>query len=135
MLATEFTMTPKLQKSSSSLPSPPPSAPESVADTGASNNHTTGVGTLTYASPEQLEGKEYDEKVDIWSLAIVFFELCYPMSTEMERTSVVGSLRRGVFPEGFQQTHPEEAAMIQWLMHVDPRMRPTAMVSCDEYFL
>jgi len=33
------------------------------------------VGTITYASPEVLTGEEYTEKIDIWSLGVIFFIL------------------------------------------------------------
>ena len=36
------------------------------------------AGTTIYMAPEQLLlGKFYDEKVDIWALAVCFLELCY----------------------------------------------------------
>jgi serine/threonine protein kinase len=43
---------------------------------------TAGVGTRSYASPEQMKGgSEYDSSTDIYSLGIILFELCYPMYT------------------------------------------------------
>lgn len=33
---------------------------------------TRGIGTPTYASPEQLRSKQYDYKTDIYSLGISF---------------------------------------------------------------
>jgi serine/threonine protein kinase len=43
---------------------------------------TAGVGTRSYASPEQMKGgSEYDSSTDIFSLGIILFELCYPMTT------------------------------------------------------
>jgi len=35
----------------------------------------TTMGTLAYSSPEQLTGRPYDERSEIWSLGIVLFEL------------------------------------------------------------
>jgi serine/threonine protein kinase len=35
----------------------------------------TFVGTLTYMSPERMEGKNYTYPSDIWSLGMVAFEM------------------------------------------------------------
>ena len=55
--------------------------------TGAENysyngDITAGVGTRSYASPEQMKGgSDYDSSTDIYSLGIILFELCFPMYT------------------------------------------------------
>ena len=36
---------------------------------------TKGIGTLYYSSPEILKGNNYDNKVDIWSLGCIIYEL------------------------------------------------------------
>merc|ERR1719330_675529 len=40
-----------------------------------SSCYTRGVGTWAYASPECLRNEKYDEKVDIFSLGCVLFEM------------------------------------------------------------
>jgi len=46
-----------------------------------SNLLSARVGTPFYLSPEQREEKGYDEKVDIYSLGLILFELCHNFST------------------------------------------------------
>jgi aurora kinase len=36
---------------------------------------TTYCGTFDYASPEIIEGKDYDQNVDLWSLGVMTFEM------------------------------------------------------------
>lgn len=64
----------------------------------------TQAGTLLYSSPEQVIGKDYDGKVDIWALGVIFMQLATLCTTEkflllfqayinarMQNTSVLGS--------------------------------------------
>jgi len=89
---------------------------------------TIGVGTRTYASPEQLAipPQPYNEKVDIYSLGIILFELFQPFSTGMERAYALDKLKRGVFPDGFLELYPKISALILWMMDKNPECRPTS---------
>ena len=51
---------------------------------------TEDIGTSSYQAPE-LKTKKYDKRVDIYSLGVIFFELCYPALTKctvMEKAEV-----------------------------------------------
>ncbi len=71
---------------------------------------TGQVGTALYVAPE-LSAKTakaiYNQKVDIYSLGIIFFEMTYkPLTTGMERVKVLLNLRSKeiVFPPDIPET-------------------------------
>ncbi|CAF0743751.1 unnamed protein product [Rotaria sordida] len=92
---------------------------------------STPVGTTFYIAPELLTGQRIapTEKVDIYSLGITFFEMCYPFNTSMERAKILCELRRPEIhvPNHFRQKsfsrHYE--LVIQMLNH-EPDKRPSA---------
>ena len=51
-------------------------------------SHRGQVGTWLYMPPEQRAGRSYDEKVDIYALGVIFFELHCPFSTPQHRSQV-----------------------------------------------
>lgn len=42
------------------------------------SKHTDCVGTHLYMSPEQMEGRPYTHKVDLYTLGIILFEMLTP---------------------------------------------------------
>lgn len=96
-------------------------------------NRTSGVGTRTYAAPEQLAtpSYNYDEKADIYSLGIILFELYNPFSSAMERAIAIDQLKKGIFPDKFSQMYPVEKQVISSMMNPDPCLRPTALEILD----
>ncbi|KAH9514286.1 Eukaryotic translation initiation factor 2 alpha kinase 4, partial [Bulinus truncatus] len=96
-------------------------------------NLTGRVGTALYVSPEIMNGMgkvHYDQKVDIYSLGIIFFEMCYKsLSTGMERVRIINSLRQPEvnLPEDFKSDGLNcQAKIIRWLLNHEPSMRPTS---------
>lgn len=104
------------------------------------DDHTTALGTFTYASPEQLgytwnraNGKasnivksaKYSIQSDIFALGIILLELCYPCSTMMERSQVLTAVRHGVVPQSALQQFPDEMALVLRMTATDPAERPT----------
>uniref|UniRef100_A0A8C8RLK2 eIF-2-alpha kinase GCN2 n=1 Tax=Pelusios castaneus TaxID=367368 RepID=A0A8C8RLK2_9SAUR len=98
-----------------------------------SSNLTGMVGTALYVSPE-VQGNTkstYNQKVDLFSLGIIFFEMSYyPMSTASERIFVLSQLRLPTieFPKDFDEVkHEKQRFVITWLLSHDPATRPTAV--------
>uniref|UniRef100_A0A669B3K3 eIF-2-alpha kinase GCN2 n=1 Tax=Oreochromis niloticus TaxID=8128 RepID=A0A669B3K3_ORENI len=95
-------------------------------------NMTGMVGTALYVSPE-VQGNTkatYNQKVDLFSLGIILFEMSYrPMTTGAERITVLSQLREEpiIFPEDFTlREQGTQKRVIEWLLKHDPALRPTA---------
>ncbi|XP_060076346.1 eIF-2-alpha kinase GCN2-like [Ylistrum balloti] len=98
------------------------------------DGHLTGkVGTALYVSPEMMTGESkiiYSQKVDMYSMGIIFFEMCYkPLPTGMERVKILSNLRlpEVKFPDDYDQVNFEnQTNIIKWLLNHDPSKRPTS---------
>ncbi|GMF55976.1 unnamed protein product [Phytophthora fragariaefolia] len=94
-----------------------------------SNEVTAGVGTYLYASPEQVAGKKYNAKTDIYSLGMILFELCHErFGTTMERYITLRNARDSKFPGDLRAAKrcPEIVDMLRKLLSHDSSTRPTA---------
>lgn len=92
---------------------------------------TSEVGTTLYVANEVMNKniKTYNEKVDMYSLGIIFFEMVYPMSTGMERVNILRDLRLSTveFPEPFKsKKYDTERRIIRSLLDHSPVNRPSA---------
>ncbi|PVI02725.1 kinase-like protein [Periconia macrospinosa] len=94
---------------------------------------TRSIGTALYVAPELRSDVvgNYNDKVDMYSMGIIFFEMCFPLKTAMERDFVIRQLRerKHSLPEEFEK--PERAlqgSIITSLISHRPSERP----SCAE---
>ncbi|KAG0039161.1 hypothetical protein BGZ82_009421 [Podila clonocystis] len=95
---------------------------------------TTGVGTVFYVSPEVLHGAatgtRYNQKVDMYSLGIIFFEMCYPLATGMERAMTLRNLQQPeiIFPKEFPMDKmAAQVQVIRALLNHNLKERPTSL--------
>ncbi|XP_071832965.1 eIF-2-alpha kinase GCN2-like isoform X2 [Apostichopus japonicus] len=109
---------------------------------GDTQEFLTGkVGTALYVSPELCKARSgyYNQKVDLYSLGIIFFEMCIPcLKTGMERVQTLGKLRQEniEMPEFFDAyQHRDKKCIIRWLLDHDPGKRPTAREVLDSQHL
>ena len=74
------------------------------------------LGTSFYISPEIANGwPQYDNKVDLYSLGVIAFELWHPFTTAMERVLVLRDLvEKGVLPPGWPEAHPGVCTYAVW---------------------
>lgn len=86
-----------------------------------------GVGTATYAAPEQLKSSESDWRADIFSLGMVVVEsFCGPFDTTMERLVMLQGVRDGQLPPAFAEREPVLSNMVLRMVAKDPSRRPEA---------
>lgn len=90
--------------------------------------HTTGVGTASYASPEQLQGRRYGVRSDLFSLGLVLLELCCCFTTTHERADAFQSMRQpgGSAPAHLAKRSPAVARLAELLCRTVPEQRPSA---------
>lgn len=101
-----------------------------------SSSPTGEVGTSVYVAPE-LMGDEcksaYDQTVDIYSIGIIFFEMCHePFATGMERYNVLTALRSPdvIIPSSVLRC-PEFEQKSQIIRWHDQNQRPSAKELLD----
>lgn len=93
---------------------------------------TGQIGTALYVAPELLQSATkviYNQKVDIYSLGIILFEMFHPpLETGMERMMVLTNLRSKdiVIPNKFDvDENVKQIHVIRWLLNHEASLRPT----------
>ncbi|KAJ6132135.1 Serine/threonine-protein kinase GCN2 [Penicillium samsonianum] len=92
---------------------------------------TRSLGTTYYVAPEMksVVSGHYNEKVDMFSLGVIFFEMCHPLPTGMERDQTLREIREKnhTLPPTFQQSDKLlQGQIIESLLSHTPSERPTA---------
>lgn len=112
---------------------------DSQSQLGSTDNLTSAIGTALYVATEVLDGNgQYNEKIDMYSLGVIFFEMVYSFNTGMERVTILKSLRSSSveFPADFDANKMKtEKRIIRLLLDHDPNKRPGAQKLLDSGWL
>nr|XP_047139255.1 eIF-2-alpha kinase GCN2-like isoform X2 [Hydra vulgaris] len=110
--------------------------------TYSNDDRMTGkVGTALYVAPELGQSNsriKFSQKVDIYSLGIILFEMFYHFETSMERVKNIALLRTDkiIFPQDFtDKKYEKEKYLISWLLNHSPDSRPTALELMESGYL
>ncbi|KAL4870538.1 hypothetical protein BDV12DRAFT_55654 [Aspergillus spectabilis] len=100
-----------------------------AADFGG--NLTRSLGTTYYVAPEMKSGLavNYTDKVDMYSLGVIFFEMCHALPTSMERDHTLRAIREAhhILPQTFQESEKLiQGKIIKSLLSHNPSERPAA---------
>ncbi|XP_022013208.1 serine/threonine-protein kinase STY17 [Helianthus annuus] len=77
---------------------------------------TAETGTYRWMAPEVIEHKPYDHIADVFSFAIVLWELLtgeVPYSYLTPLQAAVGVVQQGLRPTIPKQTHPKQAELLE----------------------
>eukprot|EP00267_Zea_mays_P050960 XP_020403837.1 eIF-2-alpha kinase GCN2 isoform X3 [Zea mays] len=96
---------------------------------GVSMDGTGQVGTYFYTAPEvEQKWPQINEKVDMYSLGVIFFELWHPFATAMERHLVLSDLKqKGDPPLSWESKFPRQSVLLRSLLSPSPSNRPSAV--------
>ncbi|XP_031696625.1 eukaryotic translation initiation factor 2-alpha kinase 3-like [Anarrhichthys ocellatus] len=94
-------------------------------DDDALIDRTEDRGTRSYMAPEQCK-RNYDRKVDIFALGLIYLELFWKVSSGHERGDVLKGARRQKLPIEFLRTFPQEGQIIKSMLREKPEERPEA---------
>ncbi|KAF6819783.1 hypothetical protein CSOJ01_01190 [Colletotrichum sojae] len=103
---------------------------KSLPNAMESDDITRSIGTTFYAAPEVRSASHgmYSSKVDMYSLGIIFFEMCYPPMLGMQRAVVLEQLRRPIpqLPSDFRPAEKVQTDIVQSLLTHNPKERPSS---------
>eukprot|EP01062_Namystynia_karyoxenos_P001671 TRINITY_DN10571_c0_g1_i1.p1 TRINITY_DN10571_c0_g1~~TRINITY_DN10571_c0_g1_i1.p1 ORF type:complete len:1637 (+),score=506.99 TRINITY_DN10571_c0_g1_i1:101-5011(+) len=103
--------------------------------------YSQGIGTPLYSAPEQMSRRDYNEKVDEYSLGIIAFEMFSSFGTQGERIATIVQLRdSSKVPESWRKLVTERGLpglprMVEALTSRKPDERPEAAEVLDGQYL
>lgn len=99
------------------------------------------VGSRPNMAPELIQGKPYDEKVDIWAIGIIVFTLLsgtHPFQEQMEDPDphvLSNAIIEGGYSmddRNWSRISDSAKEFVSWLLKVDPDERPSAQMALDK---
>jgi serine/threonine protein kinase len=93
---------------------------------------TVGIGTASYAAPEQLKSRDYGTAADVFGLGLILLELFCVFETEHERITTFRKCRSQSLPEWLSKEYPYVAEIILKCTKEKPSERPTAADLCSK---
>lgn len=88
---------------------------------------TGGVGTPIYHSPEQKNHQAYNEKVDIYALGLVLYEMCSLFNTNSERVDCLKKIKEKKEIKAIVKDNMKlESNLILMMIEDDANKRPSA---------
>ncbi len=108
-----------------------------AADLTALTKSGTALGTCTYMSPEQAQGKEADLRSDLYAVGVILYEIFCGI-TPFSAEDAAAILRMQVYDKAQRPTSVdphlpiEIEQIIMWLMNKNPKYRPTSALVLKE---
>jgi serine/threonine protein kinase len=82
---------------------------------------TAGIGTASYAAPEQLKSQTYGPEADVFSMGLILLELFCSFGTEHKRIHTFQDCRqRQKLPPWLLETYPDVSSIILRCTQSDP---------------
>ena len=95
------------------------------------------VGTPFYLAPEVCSGETYNETCDVWSLGVVFYEMC-TLRKPFQGDNFLGIIRE-ICHKDVEPFHTGLDArfenIVKNMLHRDPKLRPSPTLLMDHYFI